>query len=197
MFTTKISGHYIGLAKNFILVFPKDVTEKPEWSFWPTNTKSNYMWPWKLHNSMRIGKVSKNVQNDLYQDESTSSLSFHRLYFLESKLHRMRRWQKKKNKKNLKKCPWTEEDLCKSESIGVTAPPPCYCFLVCFLVFLPSPLPKPAPLAKLHCNGRTRTPKISRKMSLWPDNPRILCSQECRENSSFFFFLFLAIFPWG
>lgn len=114
-----------------------------------------------------------------------------------AKLHRMRRWQKKKNKKNLKKCPWTEEDLCKSESIGVTAPPPCYCFLVCFLVFLPSPLPKPAPFAKLHCNGRTRTPKISRKMSLWPDNPRILCSQECRENSSFFFSFFLPFFPEG
>lgn len=45
---------------------------------------------------MRIGKVSKNVQNDLYQDESTSSLSFHGLYFLESKIAQNAKMAKEK-----------------------------------------------------------------------------------------------------
>lgn len=35
---------------------------------------------------MRIGKVHKNLKTDLYQDESTASLSLRSLYFLESKI---------------------------------------------------------------------------------------------------------------
>ena len=99
----------------------------------------------------------------------------------------MKRWQKKKN---LKKCPWTEEDLCKRAYRSDRPSPRVF---VCLFVFQSSFLYlclKPAPFAKLHCHGRTRTPQIPRKMSLWPDNPRILCSQECRENSSYFFFSF-------
>lgn len=137
---------------------------------------------------MRIGKVHKNLKTDLYQDESTASLSLRSLYFLESKIAQHEKVAKEKKK--LKKCPWTEEDLCKRAYRSDRPSPRVF---VCLFVFQSSFLYlclKPAPFTKLHCHGRTRTPQIPRKMSLWPDNPRILCSQECRENSSYYFFSF-------
>lgn len=47
---------------------------------------------------MRIGKVSKNLKTDLYQDESTASLSLHSLYFLESKIAQHEKVAKEKKK---------------------------------------------------------------------------------------------------
>lgn len=93
---------------------------------------------------MRIGKVSKNLKTDLYQDESTS-LSLHSLYFLESKIAQHEKVAKEK--KNVKNALWTEEDLCKR---AYRSDRPSSRVFICLFVFQ-SPsllLPKACPICK-------------------------------------------------
>ena len=116
-------------------------------------------------------------------------------YFLESKIAQHVKMAKEKEKKNLKKCPWTE-DLCKSERIGLTARPPCFCLLGCFwssFLHLCLSLPHSQSCTAMAGHGHLKSQEKCLSGQIIQES----CVPRNVEKIHLFFFLFLAIFPLG